>query len=157
MAVSRWQVAETIRWHQAARADGPVDSTNSALRPPAEQRGSKLDAFEPLMDQLLERYPGITATRLFEELKAHGYTGGYTIVRQRLKRRRGRPHKPLVERFETAPGAQAQMDWAEYHIDFTLEGRRRVNLFSYLLGYSRRQYICFTERQDFGVFRRIRG
>jgi hypothetical protein len=24
-----------------------------------------------------------------------------------------------------------------------------VNLFSYLLGYSRRQYICFTERQDF--------
>jgi transposase len=149
LAVSRWQVAETIRRHQAARADGPVDSTNSALNAPTASRASKLDAFEPLMDQLLERYPGITATRLFEELKTHGYRGGYTIVRQRLKRRRGRPHQPLVERFETAPGAQAQMDWAEYQIDFTLEGRRRVNLFSYLLGYSRRQYICFTERQDF--------
>jgi transposase len=142
LAVSRWQVSETIRRHRAARADGSVDSSNSALPPPAGQRGSKLDAFEPLISQLLERYPRLTATRLFEELKTHGYTGGYTIVRQRLKQQRGRPHKPLVERFETAPGAQAQMDWDEYQMDFTLEGRRRVNLFSYLLGYSRRQYIC---------------
>jgi hypothetical protein len=41
------------------------------------------------------------------------------------------------------------MDWASYEIEFTQEGRRKVNLFSYVLGYSRRQYICFTERQDF--------
>lgn len=27
------------------------------------------------------------------------------------------------------------MDWATYEIDFTREGKRRVNLFSYLLGY----------------------
>ena len=32
------------------------------------------------------------------------------------------------------------MDWAAYTIDFTQEGRRKVNLFSYVLGYSRRQY-----------------
>ena len=41
------------------------------------------------------------------------------------------------------------MDWAVYDIAFSCEGRRRVNLFSYVLGYSRRQYLCFTERQDF--------
>ena len=41
------------------------------------------------------------------------------------------------------------MDWSVYDIEFTGEGRRRVNLFSYLLSYSRRQYLCFTERQDF--------
>ena len=40
------------------------------------------------------------------------------------------------------------MDWATYTIDFSQEGRRKVNLFSYVLGYSRRQYIHFTASQD---------
>jgi hypothetical protein len=50
-----------------------------------------------------------------------------------------------------ARGAQAQMDYATYDLDFTSEGRRRVNLFSYLLGYSRRQYLRFVEAQDFAT------
>jgi hypothetical protein len=43
------------------------------------------------------------------------------------------------------------MDYATYTIDFTEEGPRRVHLFSYILGYSRRQYIHFVERQDFAT------
>ena len=149
LATSRWHVAQTIRRHQSARAQGSVDSSNSALPAARGHRSSKLDAFDSTIDQLLTRWPHIKATRIFEELKKQGYTGGYTMVRQRVRKLRARPSKPLVVRFETAPGAQAQMDWAEHQIDFTQEGRRRVNLFSYLLGYSRRQYLCFTERQDF--------
>lgn len=53
-----------------------------------------------------------------------------------------------MERFETGPGLQAQMDWAVYTLDFSQEGRRKVNLFSYVLGYSRRQYIHFAVSQD---------
>jgi transposase len=41
------------------------------------------------------------------------------------------------------------MDYAVYDIDFTAEARRRVNLFSCVLGYSRRQYLRFVEAQDF--------
>jgi hypothetical protein len=41
------------------------------------------------------------------------------------------------------------MDYAIYELEFRDEGRRRVNLFSYVLGYSRRQYLRFVERQDF--------
>jgi len=33
-------------------------------------------------------------------------------------------------------------------LDFTQEGRRKVNLFSYVLGHSRRQYLHFTASQD---------
>ena len=41
------------------------------------------------------------------------------------------------------------MDYGVYDLDFTSEGRRRVYLFSYLLGYSRRGYLHFVEAQDF--------
>ena len=43
------------------------------------------------------------------------------------------------------------MDYSPYDIPFTAEGRRRVHAFSYVLGYSRRQYLRFVEAQDFAT------
>jgi transposase/DNA-binding transcriptional MerR regulator len=119
------------------------------LPKPAAPRPSQLDAYQEQIDALLARYPNITAMRVFQELRHSGYSGGYSIVRDRIRQQRPRPKKESVVRFETPPGWQAQMDYATYYIDFTTEGRRRVELFSYLLAYSRRQYLHFTESQDF--------
>ena len=149
LSISRWRVQRTIGAHREARNLEEGNPANAELPAPTGHRLSKLDAFQRQIAQLLQRYPNMTATRVFEELKTQGYDGGYTILRKRVKQMRCLPTKPLTVRFETAPGVQAQMDWAVYDIDFTQQGRRRVNLFSYLLGYSRRQYLCFTERQDF--------
>jgi transposase len=146
--VSRWYVARVLRKQSAAR-DGTTDSPPASLGRAKARRKSQLDSFEPQIQRLLERYPRITATRIWEELKLLGYRGGYTILRQRVRELRRQPTKPLTVRFESAPGAQAQMDWSVYTIDFTQEGRRRVDLFSYLLAFSRRQYLHFTDRQDF--------
>ncbi len=147
--ISRWRVTSVIQQHQTLRDDPSAGPANSQLPAPASHYSSKLDEFEAKIGGLLQRYPNITVTRILEELRKEGYTGGYTILRERVKTLRPQPSKPLVVRFETAPGEQAQMDWSVYDIDFSGEGRRRVNLFSYLLAYSRRQYLCFTERQDF--------
>ena len=43
------------------------------------------------------------------------------------------------------------MDYSPYDISFTAEGRRRVHAFSYVLAYSRRQYVRFVESQDFAT------
>lgn len=146
LGVNRKRVTRVIRLHQQSREEESLSPTLPRAR---QRRGSRVDAFEATIKQLLQRYPDITAVRVQEELKKLGYQGGYTILRERVRELRGRPAKPLVVRFETSPGVQAQMDWSSYDINFTSEGRRRVNLFSYLLSYSRRQYLCFTEQQDF--------
>jgi transposase len=143
LGIARSTVAKVIVEHQQQRAAGAT-----GLPAPRQRRGSLVDPFEDKLREFLARYPDMTVIRLFEEIRHLGYTGGYTVLRQRVKRLRTQCRRPPVERFETAPGVQAQMDWAVYTIDFTQEGRRKVNLFSYVLGYSRRQYLHFTPSQD---------
>jgi transposase len=116
--------------------------------PQPRRRGSIIDAYEPILKELLARYPNLTGERALQELQARGFAGQYTTVRERIKRLRPRAAPVPVPRFETGPGEQAQMDYGVYDIDFEREGRRRVYLFSYLLGYSRRQYLRFVEAMD---------
>ena len=149
LGISRWRVERTLALNQTLRNAESLAPVNAQLPKAKQNRPSKLDQYLPAIEQLLERYPNITGVRMFEELKTRGYAGGFTTVREKVKTLRRRPKSPLTVRFETAAGVQAQMDWSTYEIDFAQEGRRRVNLFSYILGYSRRQYIVFSERQDF--------
>jgi transposase len=145
LGVSRHAVQRTLRQVAAARAQGPAAATPA---PRAKSR-PRLEGFDSVLEQLLDRYPELTAHRLWEELRQRGLAASYATVWRRLRELRPLRPKPPVVRFETAPGAQAQMDYATYTIACSEEGPRRVQLFSYLLGYSRRQYLRFVARQDF--------
>lgn len=142
LGISRGAVARALARVQAQR-DG-----RAAPLPGPRPRQSIVDAFEPILKELLARYPNLTVERALQELRQRGFTGGYTVVRQRVRLLRPRPAPAPVPRFETGPALQAQMDFGVYDIDFSREGRRRVYLFSYLLGYSRRQYLRWVESMD---------
>jgi transposase len=144
LGIARGAVGRVLAQVQVqAQREGP-----RAPLPRPRRRGSILDTYEPLLRELLARYPDLTVERALQELQARGFAGQYTIVRQRLRRLRPRAASTPVARFETGPGQQAQMDFGVYDLDFTREGRRRVYLFSYLLGYSRRQYLHWVEAMD---------
>ena len=140
LGISRRSVGRVLAQVQAQR--------EGAAAPKPRRRISIIDEYEPILKELLARYPNLTVERAVQELQARGFSGRYTTVRERMNRLRPRAAAAPVPRFETAPGAQAQMDFGVYDLDFTREGRRRVYLFSYLLGYSRRQYLRFVESMD---------
>jgi transposase len=145
LQVSRHTVHHALEQVATARNEG---AAGASLGRQARARHS-LEGFDSIIQQLLERYPDLTAQRLWEELRQRGCTGSYPTVWRRLQELRPTPAKLPVVRFETSAGAQAQMDYASYTIPFTEDGPRRVQLFSYVLGYSRRQYLHFVVRQDF--------
>src|SRR6516165_8501339 len=147
LGISRRTVKQVLDQVEQNRG---VGSTEQAPRKKA-RHGSQLDTHLGTITELLARYPKITAQRIYEELRRLDYQGSYSLLSHRVYELRPRPIVRPVQRFETAPGEQAQMDYSSYDIDFTSEGRRRVHAFSYVLGYSRRQYIHFVESQDFAA------
>jgi transposase len=122
-------------------------------RPP---RARATDPFLPYLRERLAAYPGLTAIRLWRELKERGFTGAYTAVKRAVAAIRPAPPLPVEVRFETPPGEQAQVDLARFEVEFTGEPgvRRIVWLFSMVLGHSRLIWARFVVHQDLQSFLR---
>jgi len=117
---------------------------------PRPRRPKRTDPFLPYLRERLAAYPGLTAVRLWRELRERGYVGGYTAVKRTVREIRPEPVKPFEIRFETPPGAQAQVDFARFEVVFTDEPgvTRIVWLFSMVLGFSRLIWARFVVHQD---------
>ena len=122
-------------------------------KPAAEARGSILDPYEPAIRAVLDDAPEMLAPAVLERLRPLGYTGGVTILRDRLRRLRSRGPRAAFLTLDFAPGEAMQVDWADF--GFALPGvPRRVSAFVAVLCYSRRLYIEFTVSQTMGSFLR---
>src|SRR5262244_1683505 len=108
------------------------------------------DPFLPYLRERLAAFPGLTAVRLWRELRERGYAGGYTAVKRAVRGIRPDPVTPFEVRFETPPGEQAQVDLARFEVAFTDEPgvTRIIWLFSMVLGFSRLIWARFVIHQD---------
>src|SRR5436305_11576607 len=96
LGITRGAVARALAQVQTRRAQPAT-----ALPTPRRRRGSILDEYEPILKELLAKYPNLTGERAVQELQARGFRGHYTIVRERIKLLRPRPAPAPVPRFET--------------------------------------------------------
>jgi transposase len=112
---------------------------------PAEQlviRRSMTDPFIPFMQEVLKKYPKISATRLHEMVKARGFMGGVDHFRDIVARHR--PHyAEAFMRLKTLPGEQGQVDWAHFGKIKIGNAERRLLAFVLVLSWSRMIFLRF--------------
>lgn len=137
------------RWIQSGELDRELDA-ESVRYSPRPKVARKIDPYTGIIQQRLDDFPELTAVRIFEEIKAAGYPGGYTQVKEYVREVRPRPPEEPVVRFETEPGKQAQVDFAHFRFPW---GRRYALLV--VLGFSRLLWLRFYPRQDMRTL--IRG
>jgi transposase len=113
---------------------------------PRPAKACKLDQFRSIIDTRLAEFPRLTSMRLFAEIRAAGYSGGYTQLKEYVRRMRPAPAADPVVRFETPPGQQAQVDFAEFQLPW---GKRYALVV--VLAYSRLLWLQFYGRQTMAV------
>ena len=142
VGVSRRTIHE---WVETGQLDRDLSSGGARYSPrPAVPH--KLAPYTGIIEARLEEFPGLSAQRLFDEVRAAGYPGGYSRVRDYVRAVRPREPVEAVVRFETPAGRQGQVDFAT----FTLPWSRRHALVV-VLSHSRLLWLRFYRRQTMAV------
>lgn len=107
------------------------------------EHSPSLEPYTDFCKVVIEQYPRLRATRLFEMLKARGYPGGVHAVRRYLRRARPKPKREVFFRLETLPGEQAQVDWAHFGKVTVGNTQRALSCFVMVLSHSRGMFARF--------------
>ena len=103
----------------------------------AEPRQTLLDPYAPFVMDVLERYPRLVSTRLYDMLLDRGYVGSLRTLRRFVAEHRPRRARRAFVRLETLAGEQSQIDWAHVGQLRVKGGVRPLYCFVILLRHSR--------------------
>ena len=135
---------KTVRKYLRQQSEQPTISE------PTRHTSSVLDPYLDYLGQRLDHCPELSAMRLLREIREQGYRGSYATLTARLRELRPLPQKRFEVRFETAPGYQAQADFALFKANFACQPKvtQRLHLFTMVLGHSRWLYgeFCTNEK-----------
>jgi len=120
---------------------------------PAQPRTSILAPYAEEIRKTLDDCGDMPAPAMLDRLRAHGYQGGITVVRERLRLLRPKPKQEAFFTRSYGPGRMLQVDWGDF--GYAIPGcARRVSAFVAALAYSRYLFLIFTLSQAMGCFLR---
>ncbi|MCX5881272.1 MAG: IS21 family transposase [Deltaproteobacteria bacterium] len=113
-------------------------------RPPGELRRenhkeSILAPFQQTIEDFLHQ-DNYRSTWLYNQILKMGYSGGYDTVKNFVRSIKSRLQRQAYIRFETIPGFQAQVDWADFQVIQSSALVLTFYLFIMVLGFSRAIY-----------------
>jgi transposase len=150
----------TVKKHLAVPAPAvpPVGPPRKGTQP------RKIDHLTGVVDAWLRADIKLKAAVIHERLVAqYGWDGHYQRVKMycaearpriavELEEQDGSGLRGLHRRFETVPGAQAQVDWGSEGAILGRAGIAKVYSFHMVLSYSRDPFCCFTTSMDLATF-----
>lgn len=110
---------------------------------PRHLRPTQLDPYKPFIADVLEQYPRLRSTRLYEMLQTRGYAGSVIQLRRYVKTVRPRGKREAFLRLSTMPGEQGQVDWGHFGKLQVGCAKRNLSCFVMVLSYSRAIFARF--------------
>ena len=153
--VEQWRVGTIARQlnihHSVVRR---VLSESNIPKASFIKRESIITPFLPFVTETLTKYPGLTASRLYDMVRQRGYRGGVDHFRHLISLYRPRPVAEAYLRLRTLPGEQCQVDWGHFGYVEIGKARRPLMAFVMVLSYSRKIFLRFYLNQQMANFLR---
>ena len=142
--VERWRpgtIARQLHVHHGTVARVLAQAGLPRIGSPS--RPSRIDPYLPFILGILEKFPTLTASRLYAMVRERGYSGGPDHFRHVVACHRPRPKAEAYLRLATLPGEQGQVDWGHFGKHTIGRAVRPLMGFVMVLSYSRQIFLRF--------------
>src|SRR6202789_104252 len=142
--VEKWRIgtiARQLHVHHGTVARVLGQAGLPRIGPPA--RRSQVEPYLPFIRQTLEKFPTLTASRLYAMVRERGYRGSGDHFRHLIACYRPRPAAEAYLRLRSLPGEQAQVDWGHFGHLVIGRARRPLMAFVMVLSHSRHVFLRF--------------
>ncbi|MBT3224229.1 MAG: IS21 family transposase, partial [Proteobacteria bacterium] len=116
------------------------------------ERRSMVDPYLPFIREVLTKYPGLPASRLYIMVVERGYPGGPDHFRGLIAKIRPKPPAEAFLRLRTLPAEEAQMDWGYFGKVQIGRAIRILSAFVMVLSWSRMPFVRFFYDQKMPSF-----
>lgn len=142
-AQEKWPIGTIARHKEVHHGVVRRVIAQAAGSPPRPARRGKLDDFLPFIQEILQRYPTLCASRIHGMARERGLRCCSSHFRAAVAKLRPPRVREAFLRLRTLPGEQGQVDWAHFGVLTVGQAERKLYAFVFTLSYSRKLFVQF--------------